>query len=79
MQDSRRQWTPRPPRPGPSSAKIVLVVGLSGFHGYLMGLGPKIAVGQRPVEPRRLRMLNEIPMIIAIFAVIAVVVQPFAS
>lgn len=60
-------------------AKIVLVVGLSGFHGYLMGLGRKIAAGERPIEPRRLRMLNEIPMVIAIFAVIAVVVQPFGA
>ena len=59
-------------------AKIVLVVGLSGFHGYLMGLGRKIAAGERPIEPKRLRMLNELPMVIAIFAVIAVVVQPFA-
>lgn len=59
-------------------AKIVLVVILSGLHGYLIGLGKKIAAGQRPVEPKRLRMLNEIPMVIAIFAVILVVVQPFA-
>ena len=59
-------------------AKIVLVVGLSGFHGYLMGLGRKIAAGERPIESKRLRMLNELPMVIAIFAVIAVVVQPFA-
>jgi protoporphyrinogen IX oxidase len=59
-------------------AKILLVIGLSGIHGYLGGLGRKIAAGERPVEPKRLRMLNEIPMVIAIFAVIAVVVQPFA-
>ena len=58
--------------------KIALVVILSGLHGYLIGLGKKIAAGQRPVEPKRLRMLNEIPMVIAIFAVILVVVQPFA-
>ncbi len=57
--------------------KILLVVGLSGIHGYLVGLGAKIAAGERPVEPKRLRMLNEIPMVIAIFAVILVVVQPF--
>jgi putative membrane protein len=60
-------------------AKLLLVVGLSGFHGYLMGLGRKIAAGDRPIEPKRLRMLNELPMIIAILAVIAVVVQPFAA
>lgn len=58
--------------------KIVLVLVLSGFHGYLAGLGPKIAAAERPIEPKKLRMLNEIPMVIAIFAVILVVVQPFA-
>jgi uncharacterized membrane protein len=36
-----------------------------------------VAAGQRPIEPRKLRMMNEIPMIIAIFAVILVVVRPF--
>ncbi|MNC91905.1 hypothetical protein D3C83_82450 [compost metagenome] len=56
----------------------MLVVILSGLHGYLIGLGKKIAAGERPVEPKRLRMLNEIPMVIAILAVILVVVQPFA-
>jgi len=57
--------------------KIVLVVGLSGFHGFLIGLGRKVGAGERPLEPRKLRMMNEIPMVIAIFAVILVVVQPF--
>ena len=56
--------------------KIVLVVGLSGFHGFLIGLGRKVGAGERPIEPRKLRMMNEIPMVIAIFAVILVVVQP---
>jgi putative membrane protein len=59
--------------------KIVLVVGLSGFHGYLMGLGRKIAAGERPIEPKKLRMLNELPMVIAIFVVILVVVEPFRT
>jgi len=58
--------------------KIVLVVGMSAMHGYLIGLGKKIAAGERPIEPKKLRMFNEIPMVIAIFAVILVVVQPFA-
>jgi len=56
--------------------KIVLVVGLSAFHGFLIGLGRKVGAGERPIEPRKLRMMNEIPMVIAIFAVILVVVQP---
>jgi putative membrane protein len=58
--------------------KIVLVVGMSAVHGYLIGLGKKIAAGERPIEPKKLRIFNEIPMVIAIFAVILVVVQPFA-
>ena len=58
-------------------AKIVLVLGLSAFHGYLIGLGKKIGAGERPIEPKKLRQLNELPMVIAILAVIAVVVQPF--
>jgi putative membrane protein len=57
--------------------KILFVVLLSGFHGYLVGIGKKVAAGQRPIEPRKLRMQNEIPMVIAIVAVILVVVQPF--
>ncbi len=59
-------------------AKVLLVVGLSAFHGWLIGTGKKIGRGERPLEPRKLRMLNEVPMVIAILAVIAVVVQPFA-
>jgi len=56
--------------------KIVLVLGLSGVHGYLMSLGSKIAKGERPIEPKRLRMLNELPMLIAIVVVILIVVKP---
>lgn len=59
--------------------KIALVLVLSGFHGWLIGLGKKVARGERPIEPKKLRMLNEIPMIITIFAVILVVVEPFTA
>jgi putative membrane protein len=58
--------------------KVVLVFALSGVHGYLMGAGRKVAAGQRPLTSKQLRMLNELPMIIAIAAVIMVVVQPFS-
>ena len=59
-------------------AKIVLVVAMSGLHGYFIGLGRKIGRGERPIETKKLRLLNELPMVIAILAVIMVVVQPFA-
>jgi putative membrane protein len=58
-------------------AKVVLVLVLSGFHGYLVGLGRKIAAGQRPMESKRLRAINEIPFVIMILIVILVVVKPF--
>jgi putative membrane protein len=59
--------------------KILLVVALSGVHGWLIGLGRKVARGERPIGPKKLRMLNEIPFVIAIFAVILVVVEPFSA
>lgn len=59
--------------------KILLVVALSGVHGWLIGLGRKVARSERPIEPKKLRMLNEIPFVIAIFAVILVVVEPFSA
>jgi putative membrane protein len=58
-------------------AKVALVLVLSGFHGYLVGLGSKIAAGQRPIESKRLRAINEIPFVIMILIVILVVVKPF--
>ena len=57
--------------------KLALVVGLSGFHGYLVSLGRKIAAGARPIESRRLRAINEIPFVIMALIVILVVVKPF--
>jgi putative membrane protein len=58
--------------------KLTLVLILSGFQGWLTATGRKIAAGQKPVPAKTLRMMNEIPMLIAIVAVIMVVVQPFA-
>lgn len=59
--------------------KLILVLALSGFHGFILSVGRKVVLGDRSVSPRRLRMLNEVPMIISIFAVIMVVVQPFST
>lgn len=60
-------------------AKIVLILVQSGLTGYLISMGKKVAAGQRPMDPKKLRMFNEIPMLIAIVAVIMVVVQPFSA
>ncbi|MEP7210771.1 MAG: CopD family protein [Alphaproteobacteria bacterium] len=58
--------------------KITLVLILSGLHGYFISLGKKIAAGQRPMPVKRLRMLNELPMLLVIVIVIMVAVKPFS-
>lgn len=58
-------------------AKVALVLVLSGFHGYLVGLGRKISAGERPISSKRLRAINEIPFVIMALIVILVVVKPF--
>lgn len=57
--------------------KILLVLMLSGFHGWLSGTRRKFAAGGRPYTERTLRMLNEVPAIATILIVILVIVKPF--
>lgn len=58
-------------------AKLLLVVALSGYHGWLVGYGRKLARGERPLTGARLRLLNEIPALAAVVIVVLVVVKPF--
>ncbi len=58
-------------------AKFALVLGLSAYHGWMVGYGKKLARGQRPVSGRSLRMMNEIPGIVTVLIVILVIVKPF--
>jgi putative membrane protein len=57
--------------------KLLLVVGLSAFHGWMIGYGRKLARGERPVSGRTLRLMNEIPGAATALIVILVVVKPF--
>lgn len=57
-------------------AKILLVVLLSGLHGYFVAMGKKIDRGE-DVPAKRLKMLNEVPFILLIAIVILVIVKPF--
>lgn len=56
--------------------KLLMVVGISGMHGWFVAQSKKIGTEKQP-DPKTLRMLNEVPFLMAIIAVIAVVVQPF--
>ena len=58
-------------------AKLAIVIGLSAYHGYMVGYGKKLARGERPVSGRALRIMNEIPGIATAVIVILVVLKPF--
>ncbi|MBC7986392.1 MAG: CopD family protein [Sphingomonadaceae bacterium] len=59
-------------------AKLALVIGLSGYQGWLMRYRAQLAAGARPLSGRALRMLNELPGLAAVLIVILVVIRPFA-
>lgn len=58
-------------------AKLTLLLLLTGYHGWMVGYSKKLAAGQRTMAGKTLRMVNEIPAIVAILAVILVIVKPF--
>ena len=58
-------------------AKLLLVLGLSAYHGWMAAYAKKLARGERPLEGRQLRLLNEVPSIGAILVVILVIIKPF--
>ncbi|MFC7499302.1 CopD family protein [Enterovirga sp. GCM10030262] len=58
-------------------AKFAMVVLLSGYHGYMVGYGRKLAKGERPASGKALRVMNEVPGIATAIIVILVIVRPF--
>ena len=59
------------------SAKLALVVALTGYQGWLGTHGKRLAGGKRPLDNRTLRIMNEIPGIAAAIIVVLVIVKPF--
>jgi protoporphyrinogen IX oxidase len=57
--------------------KLLFVLGLSGYHGWIAGYAKKLARGERPLRDKQLRLLNEIPGIVAAVVVVLVIVKPF--
>ncbi len=57
--------------------KLILVLVLSGYHGWIIGYARKLKRGERPLTGRQLRMINEVPGLIAVLVVILAVVKPF--
>ena len=58
-------------------AKLALVLALSGYHGWMVGYGRRLAAGLRPASGRTLRLMNELPGVAVILIVVLVVVRPF--
>ena len=57
--------------------KLLLVVGLSAYHGWLIGYGRKLERGERGMSGKALRIANEVPGLATVLIVILVIVKPF--
>jgi len=59
------------------SAKLFLVVLLTGYQVWITSYGRKLANGHRELEDKKLRMMNEVPGILTALIVVLVIVRPF--
>lgn len=57
--------------------KLLFVLGLSAYHGWIASYTKRLSQGLRPLTEKRLRLLNEIPGVAAAVIVVAVIVKPF--
>ena len=57
--------------------KLLLVVLLTGVHGYLASERKRLATGRSKRDARFFRIVNEVPTVLLIGIVILVVVKPF--
>lgn len=57
-------------------AKLALVLALSGYHGFLVGQGRRLAAGQRRHSERYWRLMSEVPFLIAVFVVLLATLEP---
>ena len=64
-------------REGWLHAKLLVVVLLSGYHGWVVGYGRKLALGRPTLTGRTLRLINEVPALALAVIVVLVVVKPF--
>ncbi len=58
-------------------AKLLLVLAISGIHGFYAATAKKFQAGERPRTEKFWRIMNEVPAIAAIIIVILAVVKPF--
>jgi protoporphyrinogen IX oxidase len=58
-------------------AKLVFVIVLSAYHGWMRRYAEGLARGQRTLSDKGLRLINELPGLAAAVIVILVIVKPF--
>jgi protoporphyrinogen IX oxidase len=58
--------------------KLLSVVGLSAYHGWMCAYAKRLAIGDAAIEGKTLRLLNEVPGIAVTVIVILVIIRPFA-
>jgi putative membrane protein len=59
------------------NAKLLLVLVLSGLHGFLSAEARRLAQGSQPRPAKFYRVINEVPTLILIGVVFLVVLKPF--
>ncbi len=57
--------------------KLLLIVLMSGLHGYLSAERKRLAAGTSRRSSRDFRILNEVPTVLLIGIVVLVIVKPF--
>ena len=57
--------------------KLGVVLALTAYHIWMTGYAAALARGERRLDGRKLRLLNEVPGIAAAVIVVLVVVKPF--
>jgi putative membrane protein len=62
--------------PGWFWLKLILVLVLSGYHGFLSVEGRRLAAGERRHSGRFWRIMGEVPFLIAIAVVLLATVEP---
>lgn len=57
-------------------AKFLMLLLLSGYHGWTVSYCKKLKRGERPFSEKKLRLVNEIPGVLAAIIVVLAVVRP---
>jgi putative membrane protein len=57
-------------------AKLILVLGLSGYQGFLSAEGRRIANGERRHSEKFWRLMSEVPFLVAICAILLATLEP---